>query len=301
VSANRPPHLLIVNQFAKNPDQGGGTRHLEMGRELVRRGWRVTIAASDFHLLGRRYARRESAAVREALRETVDGVDFRWLWASEYVRNDHRRLANWLTFARSVISYPWRDDAPDIVIGSSPQPFAAVAARRVASKLGVPFLFEVRDLWPESLLVSGRRRGSFYAVLWIIARYLYSSAHRIIVLARGAAEYLAKQGIDAAKIEYIPNGADIASFLAPAVPNGSERLRAVYAGAHGPANGLDTVLEAADLLRGDDRISFFWSAMGRRKTRFWRAPSACASETSSSPMPCRNRRSHGCWPGPMPG
>jgi glycosyltransferase involved in cell wall biosynthesis len=260
----RAPHLLIVNHFALAPDMGGGTRHIELGRELTRRGWRVTIVASDFHVLERSYARREGANDKRVIDETVDGVRMRWLWSSPYDRNDERRIANWLSFARSVVRARWSDDPPDVVLGSSPQLFAALGAWRVARRLGVPFVFEVRDLWPESLGVGGRRRGPGYWGLWLVARFLYHAASRIIVLARGVQTYLERHGVPAARIVYVPNGADVTAF-AVRTTAGGDRMRVVYAGAHGPANGLDVVLEAAALLRDDTRVSFLFVGDGPAK------------------------------------
>jgi glycosyltransferase involved in cell wall biosynthesis len=260
----RAPHLLIVNHFALAPDMGGGTRHIELGRELVRRGWRVTIAGSDFHVLERSYARRAGAADKGTVDETVDGVRMRWLWSSPYERNDRKRIANWLTFARAVVRASWRADPPDVVLGSSPQLFAALGAWRVARRLRVPFVLEIRDLWPESLAVGGRSRGPGYWALWILARFLYRQAARIIVLARGVEQYLQRQGIAASKIAYIPNGADVAAFNgSPGSGNGV--MRVVYAGAHGPANGLDVVIDAAALLRDDPRIKFLFVGDGPSK------------------------------------
>lgn len=251
----RAPHLLIVNHFALAPDMGGGTRHIELGRELARRGWRVTIAASDFHVLERTYARRAGVADKRAIDETVDGVCMRWLWSSPYDRNDAKRIGNWLSFAQSVVRTRWSDDRPDVVLGSSPQLFAALGAWRVARRIGVPFVLEVRDLWPESLGVAGRRRGPGYWGLWILARFLYRAASRIIVLARGVQEYLERLGVPAERIVYVPNGADLGAF--PEVARrGGESLRLIYAGAHGPANGLDVVLRAAGLLREEPRVTF---------------------------------------------
>lgn len=234
---------------------GGGTRHIELGRELARRGWRVSIAASDFHVLERAYARRDVASDKRAIDETVDGVRMRWLWSSPYDRNDGKRIANWLTFARSVVGVRWRDDPPDVVLGSSPQLFAALAAWRVARRLGVPFVLEVRDLWPESLGVAGHRRGPGYWGLWLVARFLYRTASRIVVLARGVQRYLEDLGIPTERIVYVPNGADLGAFTERAT-TGVAALRLVYAGAHGPANGLDVVLRAAALIRDDARVTF---------------------------------------------
>jgi glycosyltransferase involved in cell wall biosynthesis len=237
---------------------------VELGRELVQRGWRVTIAGSDFHVLERSYARRGGNADRRVIDETVNGVRMRWLWSSPYERNDRRRIANWLSFSRSVVRARWRDDPPDVVLGSSPHLFAAFSAWRVARRLNVPFVLEIRDLWPESLGVGGQRRGPGYWALWLLARFLYRNATRIVVLARGVQQYLQRQGVDASRLVYVPNGADVSAFTER---NGGTNgvMRVVYAGAHGPANGLDVVVEAAALLRDDPRVAFLLVGDGPAK------------------------------------
>ncbi len=250
--------VLWINQFALLPGDGGGTRHFELGRELVCRGWRVTILASDLHLHTRAYTRRSGAADRETKHLEKDGVDLRWLWAAQYRRNDWRRIRNWLTFYRSTVREFRRfERRPDVVIGSSPQLFAAVAARSLARRFGVPFVFEVRDLWPESLLAGGGRRGIGYRVLERVAAALYRDADRVMVLARGAGDYLVERGVPARKIFYLPNGVDVTAVRpAPTRVAGLHDEKPgpftlVYAGAHGPANGLDCVLDAAELLGAD--------------------------------------------------
>lgn len=250
------PSLIWVNQFALLPADGGGTRHFEVGRELVGLGWDVTIVASDYHLLKRTYTRRSGPDDRAPVAESVEGVNFRWLWAAPYQHNDWRRARNWLSFHRSVRAAHTALPRADVVIGSSPQLFAASAAERLARRRGTPFVLEVRDLWPESLVAAGGRKGPAYHALARVASRLYERAERIIVLAGGSATYLAERGIDPDKIVHVPNGVDVHLVRprateppAPAVesPKGHERTL-VYAGAHGPANGLDVVLDAGALL-----------------------------------------------------
>jgi glycosyltransferase involved in cell wall biosynthesis len=246
------PHLVWVNQFAALPADGGGTRHFELGRELVQRGWDVTVVASDYHLQRRAYTRRPDARDRSTIEETVDGVRFRWLWAAPYTRNDWRRALNWLTFHRSVVSMAAMPRRPDVVIGSSPQLLAAAAARRLARRVRAPFVLEVRDLWPESLVAAGGRKGLVYFAFARIASGLYRDARAIIVLAAGAGRYLEGRGVDAARIALVPNGADVHLIQprsGPPVPaDPGAVLSIIYAGAHGPANGMDVVIEAAGAL-----------------------------------------------------
>lgn len=259
------PSLLWVNHFAIPTAEGGGTRHFEVGRELVKLGWHVTIAASDFSLQTRRYSRRADAASRDVIVEQIDGVDFCWLWAAPYQNNDWRRAANWLSFARSLLRWEPANGRPDVVIGSSPSLFAALAAERLAARWHVPFVLEVRDLWPESLLAAGGKKGPGYSALDRIAQYLYRRAERIIVLARGSGRHLTARGIDEAKIAYVPNGVDADAFQGLHSPI-RDTFTVIYAGAHGPANGLDVVLGAAALLREHPHIKFLLIGDGPTKS-----------------------------------
>lgn len=255
--------VLWINQFALLPNDGGGTRHFELGRELVRRGWRVTIIASDLHLHRRTYTRRSGEAAREAIVESLDGVDLHWVWAASYRTNNWRRAWNWLSFGRSVKNACRSIGRPDVIIGSSPQLFAASAARTVARRLRVPFVFEVRDLWPESLLAAGGRRGPAYKVLDLLAWSLYHAADKVLVLAKGTRDYLVERGVAADKFLHVPNGVDI-HLVRPGLNDRDmeDKFELVYAGAHGPANGLEQVLEAAELLRSSPNVRFLFVGDG---------------------------------------
>lgn len=248
------PHLWWVNQFAVAPGEGGGTRHYEMSRLLVGRGWRVTVVASDLHLHQRRYLRRDPGD-RAAVEETIDGVDFRWLWAAPYRGNDWRRAWNWLSFGHNVAWSRFAGERPDAVIGSSPQLFAALGALILARRHGLPFILEVRDLWPETMMALAERRGPGYHLLDRVAWYLYERASRIVVLARGSADYLADRGVERDRLVYIPNGVDPDMFGGDVRPERAT-LTFLYAGAHGPLNGLDAVIGAADRLRERSDIRF---------------------------------------------
>jgi glycosyltransferase involved in cell wall biosynthesis len=251
------PFLVWINQFAVLPSDGGGTRHFELGRELVRRGWRVTILASDLHLHRRVYTRRRDPLDKQPVVETIDGVELRWLWAAPYQANNWRRGWNWLSFARSVRRDRGAFASADVVIGSSPQLFGARAGRDVARAAGARFVLEIRDLWPESLLAAGGRIGPGYRLMDRVARALYRDAEWIIVLARGVEDYLVGKGVPRQKFRLIPNGVDVGSVD----PTSSVRAQdgpftLVYAGAHGPANGLEQLLDAAAILGPDAGVRF---------------------------------------------
>lgn len=255
--------LLWINHFAVAPRDGGGTRHFEMSRELVDRGWKVVVAAADFHLQARRYTRRPGPKVRDTISEQLEGVEFNWHWSAPYEKNDWRRGWNWLSFAQSILRSE-RDPKPDVVIGSSPHLFAAAAGSLLARRFRVPFVLEVRDLWPESIVAAGGRKGVLYHIFAGLAKYLYHRADLIICLARGTQRHLEGEGLNRGKLVYIPNGVDPDAFE-NIDRSANVGFTLVYAGAHGPANGLDVVLDAAELLRDRTEIRFLLVGDGPAK------------------------------------
>lgn len=278
-----------MNQFAIAPDGGGGTRHFELGRELGRSGWDITIVASDLNLQSRQFARRAAPDDRRVIDERLEGVAFAWLWARRYERNDWRRLVNWMTFSRGVLRSDAHLGAADLVVGSSPQLFAAAAAQRLARRRRVPFVLEIRDLWPESLEVAGGRRGVVYGVFRVLADRLYRDADAIIVLAEGVRDHLVSHGVPADRIVLAPNGVSVADFARePRMPR--DGLRLVYAGAHGPANGLDAVLDAADRLRDlpDVRVTLVGDGPAKEELQARAAAMGLANVEFLAPVPKRD-------------
>ena len=253
----RQKTILWLNQFAVTPDQGGGTRHLELSKELVKKGWKVILLASDFGLQSRSYAKRVNSLYREPVLENHEGVQLVWLWAAPYSLNNWRRLWNWVSFWLSAVRHEKSLPAIDLVIGSSPQPLAALAGLQISKRKKVPFWLEVRDLWPESLeAATGKKGGLFYGFVRILITYLYSRADKIIHLAEGTDGYLAKYGVPKTKLIFLPNGADVSQFLEPHRASQQEHINFVYLGSHGPANGLETLVEAAGIIGPKSGISF---------------------------------------------
>ena len=135
---------------------------------------------------------------------------------------------------------------PDVVIGSTVHPFAALAASLLARRLRVPFVFEVRDLWPSTLVAMGAIRpgGVLDSGLGRLERWLAHKAAHIIVLMPGGIAYFQALGIPPERLLWLPNGAEL-----PVTPPTPLRLQPrpfqlLYVGAHGPANALDTLLDA---------------------------------------------------------
>ena len=128
----------------------------------------------------------------------------------------------------------------------------------------MPFVLEVRDLWPESMVAAGGRKGPFYFGLALLARWLYRYADGVVVLTDGVADHLERLGAPRARIASIPNGVQADRFAGIQRPV-CDRTRFIYAGAHGAANGLEVVLRAARLLTDRGDVSFLLVGDGPEK------------------------------------
>lgn len=245
-------HVWILNHYAQEPGGTGGTRHFSLARHLPANGWRATvIAASTDHATG---SQRLGAGEQHRL-QPYDDVPFLWLRTRGYSGNGTDRIGNMLDYTRAVLKRENLSglDAPDAVIGSSVHPLAAWAGRRLAKRHRVPFIFEVRDLWPQTLIDMGRlthRHPAAIALRWL-EKSLYRDAARIVVLLPKAHEYIEPMGVSPEKIVWIPNGVELDNFPAPVPPPGSDTFTLMYFGAHGMANGLDNLLAAMQLLGRD--------------------------------------------------
>lgn len=266
-------NILWVNQFAVAPDQAGGTRHFSFARRLVQLGHDVTIVASGMNYLTRD-VRPGSQGCSTEMR---DGVRFHWLSTGTHSGTRSSRGLNLFRFASTVLRRPGFDGlpVPDVVIGSSPSPLAALAAMRVARKSGAVFVLEVRDLWPQTLVEIGNLSPyhPFVLLLDAVQRRLYRQASRIVTLLPSSREEIVRRGGRADHVVCIPNGVDL--HLRGAVGRSAPvdgRFDVVYAGAHGTANSLDTIVDCAAILeREGSRITFRMYGDGPEKERLARS------------------------------
>jgi len=279
-------NIWILNHYATPPDTPGSTRHFEFAREFMKQGHRVSIFASSFSHRTRREERLEGKQIYR--RENINGVEFIWIRTPPYYKgNDWRRVANMLSYSFLVIPLGLRlKDSPDVVLASSPHLFAGLAGYILSKLKRARFFFEVRDLWPETLVDIGgyNRRNPIVQLLRVLEKFLYRRAKKTVVLHPKASEYITELGIPNEKIVYIPIGADpeLFSHTAADLPQelndlianlkSGERNLVGYAGAHGIVNALDTIIEAAKLFQDDgaDKVRFLLVGDGPEKERLVR-------------------------------
>ncbi len=250
--APAPMTTWIVNQYAARFPGAGLTRHHFLADAIRTHGVTTTIIAEDPALRGHPD---HAPRVQDAA-----GVRFVWLRTRRYSGNGVGRVVNMLGFVGSAVRWGWdpaRHDQqpPDVVVGSSPQLFAALGGWILARRHRVPFVLEIRDLWPESLIaiLGLSRRHPLVLALAAVEKFLYRRSDEIIGVLEGVADYVRmRAGRRAASITWIPNGVPLDALPAPGPPAaGGDAFRVVYAGAHGPPNGLRILLDAARLLKGE--------------------------------------------------
>jgi glycosyltransferase involved in cell wall biosynthesis len=266
--------VWILNHYAGTATSPS-TRHFDIARELVKRGHRVTIFAAGFHY--QRFVEERLAPGQSFKFEDHDGVRFVWLKTFPYRGNEWRRAVNMLSFAWRAISVGRRlDERPSVIVGSSVHPLAAVAAYVLSRIKKSRFVFEVRDLWPQTLIDMGaiRSRSPFAWALRRLEKGLYDRAEKIITLLPLAHEYITRLGVPLEKIVWIPNGADFTRYegIEPYNGGAGEQFTIMYTGAHGRANALDVILDAAGILqrRGTKRIRFVFVGDGGEKPKLQR-------------------------------
>lgn len=257
------PRVWILNHYAAAPDAASGTRHYSLARAVARRGGDVTIFASAFeHGAGTTSRLGRGRLLRT---QTLDGVRFVWVWTLSYRGNGIRRMANMLTYSMMVMLTAPGRRRPDVVMGSSVHPFAALTGWVLARLYRARFLYEIRDLWPQTLIDIGAMRpdGLGARLLYGIESFLARRADSVVALLPGIGRYLAERGLPSNHVRYLPNGADLDladapvpgahlgdDALTPLLDDLAHRRRAgvvlfAYVGAHGRVNRLEIVLRAA--------------------------------------------------------
>lgn len=266
--------ILYFSQYFPPEVGATQTRAHEMATFLASQGHKVTMVTEvPNHPSG---IIPESYRGRLSERRLEGGIDVLrlWVWAGPE-KTFKARMRFYLSYAAiAAIAGSLLRGKYDLVYATSPPLFVGLAGLLVAALRRIPFVFEVRDLWPESAVALGEvSNRQAIRVAQLLERLLYRRARRIVVVTQGIYDRLAHRGIPASKLALIPNGANTDRFRYDGEGGRGVRARlglgdsfvAMYAGVHGIAQGLDTLVEAAHLLREHEDIAFVFVGEGPSK------------------------------------
>ena len=255
--------ILFISHYFPPEVNAPASRTHEHCREWVRQGHEVTVLTGvPNHPRGVLFDGYENRFLQE---EEIDGIRVirTWMFLSPN-EGFGGRIANYLLFAAMAVLGCFKADRPDVVIATSPQFFAGIAGMIVSRLRGAPFVLEVRDLWPESIVQLGQmKHGPVLRALEWLEWLLYQSAAGIVVNTSTFIEHLEGCGVPRERIELVYNGIDPGVF-APR-PADEELLReqglegrylVSYIGTLGLAHGIETLVEAADQLRDEPELHF---------------------------------------------
>ena len=264
--------LLYFHQHFATPRGASGTRSYEFARALIARGHQVTLVCGAHELSGLDLPYDEA---RGWHRGNVDGIDVISLPLA-YSNRDSlvRRGLAYVRFALRSVRLALTLDC-DLVFATS-TPITAVIPGLAAKWLrGKPFVFEVRDLWPELPRALGLRNPFLLGGMSLLEFLGYRSADACIGLSPGIVEGIRSRADERQSVAMIPNGSDLnlfhpakrARLTLPGI--GPDDFVAGFTGAHGVANGLDALLDVATELkrRGDTRVKLAFIGDGKEKER----------------------------------
>ena len=249
-------HVLLIHQAYAGPQDPGGTRHHELASYLAARGHRTTIIASEVSYL-------TGARVAAGTTEETPGVRVIRLPGSDLHRSFAARGTSFARFSAGALRAALRTSDVDVVWGTTPPLPQLLPAWLASLRAPGGLVVEERDLWPEFAIGMGALKdGALSDAVLAFKRWVYRRARRVVINSPGFLPFLRGYGVPEHKIQVVPNGVDPLLFDpdargaeqrcawgAGARGARGERFVVLYAGALGPANALEVVLEAAVTLR----------------------------------------------------
>jgi glycosyltransferase involved in cell wall biosynthesis len=263
-------HILLIHQAFASLDEPGGTRHHELARGLVARGHKVTIIASPVsYLTGTAHPGRIPWVTHQRDGNNINVL--RVYTVPALHRSFLHRIFSFFSFMVSSFIIGLGVKEVDLVWGTSPPIFQGLTAWTLSRLKAVPFVFEVRDLWPAFAVAVGvLRQPVLIRASELLERFLYRTAHTVVVNSPGFVDHVRSRG--ARRIELVPNGSDTHMFSPELNGYGFRRAHGLtdkfvvlYAGAHGMSNDLGVILDAASLLENRSDVTIVLLGDGKEK------------------------------------
>ena len=267
-----PVHILFFTDNFPPETNAPASRTHEHAKRWVASGHRVTVVTGAPNFPSGKLHEGYRNAIWK--RETVDGIEVVRVWT--YITANEgfvKRTLDYLSFMVTSFLASLFLPRPDVIVATSPQFFTPCSAWVVSLFRRRPFVFELRDLWPDSIVAVGAMRDSAaIRSMRKLEYFLYRRASRIVSVTHSFKRVLSGNGIDPEKIVVVPNGLDLGSYQPGTKPRelatrlGVEgKFVAAYVGTIGMAHGLSALLEAAARLKARPDIAFVLVGTGAER------------------------------------
>jgi len=251
--------ILYIHQYFKTPSEPGGTRSYWIAQALLKRGHEVVMISSSNKFKDNKVSKK------------IDGIEVIYI-KEEYNQNMSilRRLKSFVSFMLKSSSTALKQKDVDLVFATSTPLTVGFPALIMKWFKKIPYIFEVRDLWPEVPIQMGAMKNKFLRALAVkFEKTIYRNAQHVIALSPGMRDGVVKF-IDKDKTSMIPNMSKVDQFFprakneefAEKIGLKSDTFKLVHFGALGLANGADSIIESAKLLKSDDTIEFVFIGGG---------------------------------------
>ncbi|PEO38849.1 glycosyltransferase family 4 protein [Bacillus wiedmannii] len=261
--------ILYIHQYFATRESATGTRSYEFARLLVKKGHDVTVLTGTSqleHITKHQKKNREEYKIDDikviAIKNEYSNYFSKW-----------KRIQSFINFLVQASIQKVDRNEYDVIFATSTPLTVAIPALFLHWRTKIPFVFEVRDLWPEAPLQLGhiKSTGVIRILRWL-ERFTYQKATKIVALSPGMVKGIQQTGVSADKIVCIPNSSDVTLFQQKNLEisrlkkkyNVDEKFVVVHGGSTGEINGLDYVIQAAKLLKGvkEDNIVFLMTGDG---------------------------------------
>ncbi len=261
-------HILYIHQHFATPAGSTGTRSYEFARRWVKAGHKVTLIAGHYDIGGLQVS---GALYRK---QNIEGINVVVVGTKYSNKQSHlRRITSFLSFCLFSIYAGLRIKKIDVIYASSTPLTVGIPAMVIKWVKHIPFVFEVRDQWPEIPIELGIITNGFLIkiLLWL-EKTIYKNCSSIVALSSGQADGIRAVLTEEKPITVIPNSCDIDMFR-PDIDGSAirqkkgwgDKLVLLHTGAMGKVNGLDFVIEAAERLKEHSNIMFVLIGDGNQK------------------------------------
>jgi glycosyltransferase involved in cell wall biosynthesis len=270
--------ILLINHYAGSPRYGMEYRPYYFAKAWQKEGHIVTIVGSSHS-----HVRTSQPLIDKKIQEEmIDGIRYIWIKTTGYTGNGLGRVINILVFiTRLFINARMlsKHASNGAVIASSTYPMDIIPAKRISSISNALLIFEVHDLWPLSPMELGgySKYNPLIQVIQFAENYAYRKCDNLVTMLPKTLDYMVSHGLDPGKFNYIPNGIKLEEWekiekLPEPANNLIEDLKRnnntliAYTGTHGLANALDSLIEAAAIMK-DLKVAFLLVGSGPEKER----------------------------------